>query len=225
MCPMDSTHTSPLSSIPLGFWLTVEKAMDEEGMSSDETDSSSRFTIKSSDGRRDSRGHFVIQLAGTSRRDVTEKGNSNSVSSNHGYGYYNNMPMFSDAQYCYSLLEAMPMPGPVWSTTEPCVLAEPPLSTAVAEAPTASSEGSVELEWGENQASSYAWWIGFLETLDGNMSSEKVKCPFVENVVNEDSKGFGYDSTFVDATDQSRCLDDWLMVPTMEMDLEDVVVP
>ncbi|XP_054782443.1 uncharacterized protein LOC129289661 isoform X1 [Prosopis cineraria] len=197
------TFPAPLSSIPLGFWLTVEKAMDEEGMSSDETDSSSRFTIKSSDGRRDSRGHFVIQLAGTSRRDVTEK----------------------DAQYCYSLLEAMPMPGPVWSTTEPCVLAEPPLSTAVAEAPTASSEGSVELEWGENQASSYAWWIGFLETLDGNMSSEKVKCPFVENVVNEDSKGFGYDSTFVDATDQSRCLDDWLMVPTMEMDLEDVVVP
>ncbi|XP_054782444.1 uncharacterized protein LOC129289661 isoform X2 [Prosopis cineraria] len=169
------TFPAPLSSIPLGFWLTVEKAMDEEGMSSDETDSSSRFTIKSSDGRRDSRGHFVIQLAGTSRRDVTEKGNSNSVSSNHGYGYYNNMPMFSDAQYCYSLLEAMPMPGPVWSTTEPCVLAEPPLSTAVAEAPTASSEGSVELEWGENQASSYAWWIGFLETLDGNMSSEKIK--------------------------------------------------
>ncbi|XP_028764257.1 uncharacterized protein LOC114722391 [Neltuma alba] len=196
--------------------------MDEEGMNSDEANPSSKSTRKSLDGRRDSQGHFVMQLAGTSKRDITENGNSNSINSNYEYGCSGNMPMFSDAQYCYSLLEAMPVPGPVWSTTEPCVLAEAQES-APAEAPT--REGPAELEWGENQASSYSWWIGFLETLDGNMSSEKVKYPFVENIEIEASKGLGCDSTFVDATEQSCCLDDWLMIPTMDMDLEDMVVP
>ncbi|KAI9074919.1 hypothetical protein K1719_043148 [Acacia pycnantha] len=127
--------------------------MDEEGVNSGEANPPGKSTRKSSDCIiRDSEGHFVKQLAGTSRRDLTEK----------------------DAQYCYSLLEAMPMAGPVWSTTEPCVLAEP-LESVPAEAPT--SESSVELEWGENQASSYSWWIGFLESLDGNnmSSTEKIK--------------------------------------------------
>ncbi|KAK4253376.1 hypothetical protein QN277_010695 [Acacia crassicarpa] len=201
--------------------------MDEEGVNSDPSGKSTR---KSSDRIRDSQGHFVKQLAGTSRRDLTEKGNTNSnsisIRSNYENDCSRNMPMFSDAHYCYSLLEAMPMPGPVWSTTDPCILAEP-LESVPAEAPT--SEGSVELEWGENQASSYSWWIGFLESLDGNnmSSTEKVKsCPFVESIMVEDSRGFGYDSSFVvDATDQSCCLDDWLMIPTTEMDLEDMVVP
>ncbi|KAK7339995.1 hypothetical protein VNO77_20686 [Canavalia gladiata] len=124
--------------------------------------------------------------------------------------------MSSDAQYCYYLLEAMPLPGPTWSTTEPSILAEPP--SAPVEAP-------VGLEWGENQASSFTWWLRFLEGLDGNMTKEKLDLPFVENIVMENSKGLSYEPTFVDAIDLSCCPDDWFTVPTMEKDLGDMVVP
>lgn len=196
---------------------------DEEGaVNSNEAIPSRKSTRKSPDSIEDSERHFFLELAGTSRRDVTEKGNYYEYECSR-----NNMPILSlDFQYCHSLLEAMPIPGPVWSTTEPCVLAEPLVGSASsAEVSTTSNEGSVELEyWGENQASSYLWWVDFLESLDGNMmSSEKVKyCPFlVEENINEMEDS----TTFVDATDQSCCLDEWLMIPTMEMDLGDMIVP
>ncbi|KAK7349732.1 hypothetical protein VNO77_07349 [Canavalia gladiata] len=139
---------------------------------------------------------------------------------NNIFSHEISLSMFSDAQYCYSILEAMPLPGPTWSTTAPCVLAEPQSSTHI--------EGSLEeLEWGENQASSYTWWLGFLESLDDNMSScEKLDHPFIDkNVEIQDSKLLSFDSSFVDAIDLTSSPDDWLMIPPMEMDLGDMVIP
>ncbi|KAJ1416310.1 hypothetical protein SESBI_17491 [Sesbania bispinosa] len=124
------------------------------------------------------------------------------------------LSMLSDAQYCYSLLEAIPLPGPTWSTTAPSVLAEPP--------PSAQIEASVELVWGENQASSYTWWLGFLESLDDNMTSHKLDQALGgenNNIGMENSKVLSLESSFVDA------IDDWLMIPTMEKDLGDMVLP
>lgn len=120
-----------------------------------------------------------------------------------------NLSMFSDVEYCYSLLEAIPLPGPTWSTTAPCVLANPP---SYSSAP--PIEGSSELEWGsENQASSYTWWLGFLQSLD-----EKLNLPPYggkKNAGMENAKLISLEPSFVD---------DWLMIPTLEKDLEDMVV-
>lgn len=124
-----------------------------------------------------------------------------------------NVSMFSETKCCYYLLETVPLPGPTWSTSEPSVLAEPPPSSSFVEA-------SMGLEMGENnQGSLYTWWIGFLEGLDGKRTIEK------NEVVMEHSKGAtSFESKFVDAIDVGCCPDDWLIVPTMEMDLGDIVV-
>lgn len=127
------------------------------------------------------------------------------------HAFKGNMSMFSEMKHCcYYLLETVPLPGPTWSTSEPSVLAEPP----------SFIEGSMGIEIGENnQASLYTWWIGFLEGLDGKRTVEKN-----EVVVMEHSKGAtSFESKLVDAIDLG-CCDDWLIVPTMEMDLGDMVV-
>lgn len=137
----------------------------------------------------------------------------------HKYNNYQNMPMlFSDEvpYYCYSLLDAMPIPESVWSTTEPSIMAEPSSSSSSLSLPPLSVEASivegscVDLEWGsENQASSsYSWWLGFLESLDNNNIME---CPFKReeknvnvNVMMED------DSVSGDHVDQACCfMNDW----------------
>lgn len=129
------------------------------------------------------------------------------------HAFKGNVSMFSETKCCYYLLETVPLPGPTWSTSEPSVLAEPPPSSAFVEA-------SMGLEMGENnQGSLYTWWIGFLEGLDGKRTIEK------NEVVMEHSKGAtSFESKFVDAIDVGCCPDDWLIVPTMEMDLGDIVV-
>ena len=160
--------------------------------------------------------HSSSPQLSVTEKEPTLEGNTES------FNYDIDVSKFSDAQYCYYLLEAMPLPGPTWSTTDPCVLAEPPSSAPPFEA-------SMGLEWGENQNSSYSWWMGFLDGLDGNMTNEEIlDHPFVEkNIVMENSKGLSYESQpFVDAIDLSCCCpDDWLMVPTMEKELGDVVMP
>lgn len=129
--------------------------------------------------------------------------------------YENDVSMFSDVKCCYYLFEAMPLPGPTWSTTGPSVLAEPP-SLAILP----PIEASLGLEWEESHDSSYTWWMGFLEGLDGNIMTTKKKTdlPFVEH-----SKGFSNESKIWDenAIDLGCCPDDWLMIPTMEKDLGD----
>ncbi|XVF08363.1 hypothetical protein REPUB_Repub06bG0220100 [Reevesia pubescens] len=113
---------------------------------------------------------------------------------------------------CYSLVEAMPMPlpEPVWSTTAPTVAAAP-----------AGLEAMEFFEWGENQASSYTWWLGFLRALDaGNSSMEKTKQ--YSNFVKENSRVLmeqqDISSKLGEPTDKNASLDEWLMFPTAQDD-------
>lgn len=178
-------------------------------------------------GSTPDQGHSVFDIVDYARRDfayayapppscVNEK-EPNVTGNISNYGINN---VSNNAQYYYSLLEAMPLPGPTWSTTEPSLLVEPQ--------PLAPIEAAVEVECGgENQGSSCTWWLGFLEGLDGNMNSEKLlDDPFVEGIGMVDSKVFSNESSpFVDELDLSYCPDDWLVIPTMEKDLGDTVLP
>lgn len=119
-----------------------------------------------------------------------------------------------------SLVESMPLPEPVWSTTAPSVLAHTPSSSSSA---AAANMEALEFEWGENQASSYSWWISFLKTLDGN-NAEKSKYPmplessnwlFGQNQ-NSNYKVGDQETSLVDANDHSPSPDEWLMFPTTE---------
>ncbi|XWS67319.1 hypothetical protein CRYUN_Cryun05aG0277200 [Craigia yunnanensis] len=126
-------------------------------------------------------------------------------------------PTLATSYCCYSSVEAMPMPmplpEPVWSTTPPSVPAAPP--------------GLEFMEWGENQASSYTWWLGFLRALDGN-NIEKTKHPFVDNIVKENCRAvleqqeissiLGESTSIVGESDQNASLDERLMFPTTEDD-------
>ncbi|KAB1224519.1 hypothetical protein CJ030_MR2G016408 [Morella rubra] len=111
-------------------------------------------------------------------------------------------PISGVSQYCYSLIESMPLPEPIWSTTAPSILAAPP--------PPGAME-SPEFEWGENQAS-YTWWLGFLQTLDGK-HSEEPNLPFGNS-----GPLFSQceEPTFLDSSGQSSSPDEWLMFPTTE---------
>ncbi|CAJ1809507.1 unnamed protein product [Sphenostylis stenocarpa] len=132
---------------------------------------------------------------------------------NHNFNNEIHVSISSDAQYCYYMLEAMPQPGPTWSTTGPCVLAEP--------TPTPTTP-----PFEARQDSSCTWWVGCLEGFDGNLTTEKLDPPFEENAVMENCKGLGYESTLVDAIDLGYCCpDDWLVIPTMDQDFGDLVMP
>lgn len=108
----------------------------------------------------------------------------------------------------------MPVPDPVWSTTEPSVPAAP-----------SGSEAMEFFEWGENEASSYTWWLAFLRALDVN-NVQKTEHPFADNVMKENSMVLEKQAsseiekatTFVGASDQNASLDEWLMFPTTEDD-------
>ncbi|KAB2098536.1 hypothetical protein ES319_A01G245600v1 [Gossypium barbadense] len=110
---------------------------------------------------------------------------------------------------CYSLVEAMPPPEPIWSTTAPSLPATPPPDLETVQI----------LEWGENQAASYAWWLGFLRALDGNnnIMSKTKDPPFVDNAVSlKDHSPLllgQYEAGEWGLTDQNACLDEWLMFP------------
>ncbi|RDX95108.1 hypothetical protein CR513_22411, partial [Mucuna pruriens] len=106
-----------------------------------------------------------------------------------------NVSMSSDAQYCYYLLEAMPQPGPTWSTTGPSVLAQP--------TPTPPIEGL------DSNMTTQKLDPPFVENV----------------VMENYSKGLSYESEFMDAIDLSGCCpDDWLIIPTMEQDFGDIVL-
>ncbi|KAG6744328.1 hypothetical protein POTOM_053047 [Populus tomentosa] len=99
--------------------------------------------------------------SGASRRDPSILLGNNY--SNHGI---NNKSCFArNSQHlCYSLTDTLPTPEPVWSTTTTttALTTPPPMEIT-------------EFEWGENQAASYSWWLGFLKTLDGNISTPCLK--------------------------------------------------
>lgn len=120
--------------------------------------------------------------------------------------------IFSDSQhFCYSILESMPVPQPIWSTTAPSVL----------RLPVAPMEEQEIFEWGDGQAS-YTWWLGFLKALDVNSSND------TEYTNAESGSAVGMMSSmcqdgleseealFVEASDYSSFADEWLIVPITE---------
>jgi len=188
-------------------------------MSSEETN----VTRKGSRKRRDlSDAWRSLSSAPPACVTVTEKENmvkgNNNLNSNNEI----HVSVSSDAQYCYYMLEAMPQPGPTWSTPGPCVLAEPTPTQTQTATPTLTPSPPFE----GSQDSSCTWWLGCLEGFDDNLSTVKLDPPFEENVVMENCKGFGYESTLVDAIDLSYCCpDDWLVIPAMDQDFGDLLMP
>lgn len=114
--------------------------------------------------------------------------------------------------YCYPLVNTLPTPEPIWSTTAPSILAAAP-------APVVEE---LEFEWGENESSSssssssWSWWLGFLKTLDKNNDSNCVEEELnVDNFVVEKSG----DLSFVEQSDDLGSFpDEWLVVPTNDDD-------
>lgn len=121
----------------------------------------------------------------------------------------------------------MPIPGPIWSTTAPSVLASNGGGAPVV-VPSASSIAKevLEFEWEESQkAASYNWWFGFLKTLDDANNAEdysKFKYSLGNNALLNGSC-FGKIGEevggFVGANDhQSPSPDEWLLFPTADED-------
>ncbi|KAJ6871508.1 hypothetical protein NC652_037001 [Populus alba x Populus x berolinensis] len=120
--------------------------MDNMG-SSLESDPSRRPMRRRSHGRKTSTQDRVINMA-EARREIA-----------HALHLHRN-----SQHLCYSLTDTLPTPEPVWSTTTTTtVLTTPPPMEIT------------EFEWGENQAASYSWWLGFLKTLDGNRNTPYLK--------------------------------------------------
>ncbi|GLT92792.1 hypothetical protein SLE2022_106100 [Rubroshorea leprosula] len=135
---------------------------------------------------------------------------------NNGSG--SGVDVVSSYNCCYWVVEAMPLPEPVWSTTAPSVPAGPPVT---------EEAGVVEFEWGENQnqAASYKWWLGFLKALD-RKSSEETKYPCLEDdiVFGEQENLEVGEPNFLSSGDQDSCLDDWLMFPATEDQVDNAVL-
>ncbi|KAK4834500.1 hypothetical protein QYF36_023866 [Acer negundo] len=125
-----------------------------------------------------------------------------------------------------TILESMPIPEPIWSTTQP--------SIPVVAAPVVVAMEGFEFEWGssENQASSYSWWLGFLKALDSKNNNNNInnnnivdqnysKYPCLERIHHLIGSG-GQDPDFVDAShdhdQQNSSPDEWLMFPTNDDD-------
>ncbi|CAK9153745.1 unnamed protein product [Ilex paraguariensis] len=129
-----------------------------------------------------------------------------------------NKPPIASSQQYYPLLDSLSLPAvpPTWSTTAPSLLptiTPPPME-------------SLEFEWPKNLSSSYAWWLGFLKTIDGKISTQVSKCPYGENIVVSDSRVLGQfpggstelgdQPPSLDANGPNPSPDDWLTVPTAE---------
>ncbi|PRQ42754.1 hypothetical protein RchiOBHm_Chr3g0461071 [Rosa chinensis] len=115
------------------------------------------------------------------------------------------------------LLQSMPLPEPVWSTTAPSVPPHVPYSGGPA-----MEAADIEFEWGENQASSYTWWLAFLKTLDGNNSTtstvpQEFKYPLALGSSNLFfGRRPGGNFKVEEADEQIPSPDEWLIIPTTE---------
>lgn len=124
--------------------------------------------------------------------------------------------------YCYPLMESMPIPGPVWSTTAPSVLARNNSGSAAVASASSLAKEVLGFEWGESQeleAASYSWWFGFLKTLDdANYNAQDSKYSLGNTLLT----GSGFDKIgeqvgCVGENDhQSPSPDEWLLFPTPE---------
>ncbi|KAF5187583.1 hypothetical protein FRX31_022831 [Thalictrum thalictroides] len=113
-------------------------------------------------------------------------------------------------------MEPLPCPQPTWSTTPPSI--HPP--------PLVPMEMIHEFEWGDNLASSYTWWIGFLKSLDGkkgNIQHENEgKHPLLfgegihHNKFHNSPKHGDLHFNNMGMEDQTSVLDEWLTVPASD---------
>ncbi|KAK4392358.1 hypothetical protein Sango_2013600 [Sesamum angolense] len=118
--------------------------------------------------------------------------NPSLLSNSRNHNYYN------------QLTESMPIPQPTWSTTAPAV------STLCAPVEV------LEVEWYDNQySSSYAWWIGFLNSLDGKSGGGKEFMESCEGACLEFDTRDDVEKSAPDANDQSTSTftDEWLIFP------------
>ncbi|KAF5750762.1 hypothetical protein HS088_TW03G01101 [Tripterygium wilfordii] len=146
--------------------------------------------------------HLHRSSASATRRENTILGNNYNV----------NKPNFivGSPFYCCSLINTLPTPEPIWSTTAPSILAAP----APAE--------ELEFEWGENESSSWSWWFGFLKTLDKNSDRS---CVEEESNADNIFMGKSGEMTFVEQSDdQGSFPDEWLVIPT-NYDEDEEAVP
>ncbi|KAF5747656.1 hypothetical protein HS088_TW05G00383 [Tripterygium wilfordii] len=119
--------------------------------------------------------------------------------------------------YCCSLINTLPTPEPIWSTTAPSVLAAP-----------ASPGEELEFELAENESSSssWSWWLGFLNTLDKNSDRSWAE----EEPINADDIFMekSGEKSFVEQSDdqiQGSFPDEWLVIPANYDEDEKAAVP
>ncbi|KAJ4841575.1 hypothetical protein Tsubulata_031081 [Turnera subulata] len=150
----------------------------------------------------------LLRSSSTPKRDSTLSGDG----CNDQYGISYNHPLtvdYSDQYCCYSLLDTLPTPEPVWSTTAPSVLASSP----AIEAP--------EFDWGDNvQAATYNWWLGFLKSLDGNIAGPQDFTCEDHKVAMGDSSALDHNQNASrhgeDSNEQGLSADEWLIFPPFE---------
>ncbi|CAK7343686.1 unnamed protein product [Dovyalis caffra] len=167
--------------------------------------------INMAEARREIAHCLHLHRSSSSSSCVSKRDPTDFLGNNYGNPDINFKSFFaSNSQYnCYSLMDTLPTPEPVWSTTTTTAVftTPPPMETT-------------EFEWGDNQAASYSWWLGFLKTLDGN--STTTTTPGVKDDTEmRDPRVFGQCEINVsglgESSDQlSSSTDDWLMFPNNE---------
>ncbi|PIN26325.1 hypothetical protein CDL12_00911 [Handroanthus impetiginosus] len=105
--------------------------------------------------------------------------------------------------YYHQLTDSMPMPEPTWSTTAPAVLCAPVPPMEV-----------LQFEWFDNLSSSYSWWMGFLNSLDGkNGTNESME---ISEGLSPCLDATNVEKSAPDANDHSPFTDEWLIFPAAD---------
>lgn len=78
---------------------------------------------------------------------------------------------------------------------------------------TANNTEDLEFEWVENGAASYAWWLGFLKSLDGKNTAAAMEesNQLEESIVKDNSK-----CRELISDEESSFTDDWLTIPPID---------
>ncbi|KAJ6425155.1 hypothetical protein OIU84_025850 [Salix udensis] len=168
--------------------------------------------VNMAEARREIAHALHLHRSSSSSSGASKRDPINLLGDNYSnYGINNKSFCFASnpRHHCYSLTDTLPAPEPVWSTatTTTAVKAPPPMETA-------------EFEWGENQAASYSWWLGFLKTLDGNSAT-----PFVKDeteIISDPGGVYGQCEIHVSGLEESShgqltsTTDEWLTFPDNE---------
>lgn len=78
---------------------------------------------------------------------------------------------------------------------------------------TANSTEDLEFEWVENGAASYAWWLGFLKSLDGKSTSSATE---QSNQLEESLRKDNNSCRELISDEESSFTDEWLTIPPID---------